>query len=125
MGTNYYVDADSAPVACTHCGRSDRVPEPLHIGKSSSGWAFCFAPYPDLSLISWEAWRSYLLSRQERIRDEYGHAVPLVDLETAIRLSHGDWTAKTAPDTAWGPSSRDGDFIDADGYWFARSAEFS
>lgn len=65
MGTNYYTKK-----RCDCCGHIADEHE-LHIGKSSGGWKFHFAPYPERGLISWRAWRLYLASGVP-IFDEYG-----------------------------------------------------
>jgi len=116
MGTNYYTVMDEP---CEHCGhRSDG----LHIGKSSFGWAFSFAPYPDHGLTSWAAWRAYLEKRQ--IRDEYGDPVSLDELSAMVEAKKHLWTHETAPAEAWGTYARRGS-IDPEGYRFSDTADFS
>jgi len=117
MGTNYYVEPDPP---CPHCGRPHKS---LHIGKSSMGWEFLFAPYPELGLISWEAWKSYLSNR--RIVDEYGISETLSALEALIMSKRGGWNSRTAPDYAWGNSTRDRETSDAEGFRFCDTADFS
>ena len=76
MGTNYYIHPDPCPNPCAHC----RAPEVIHLGKSSSGWAFLFRAYPALGdsdrseigpvVMDYASWVG-LLSLGE-IRAEYG-----------------------------------------------------
>lgn len=117
MGTNYYTVEDDPCPCC------ERPFERLHIGKSSAGWAFLFAPYPDLGLTSKQAWMVYLETRG--IRDEYGSEIPLEELKEVIDGKQGLWTSQTAPRYAWGPSSRDCESLDRDGFRFANTADFS
>lgn len=117
MGTNFYATTEPP---CPHCGAGG---ERLHIGKSSIGWEFLFAPYPELGLTSFAAWKAFLASRE--IRDEYGDPVMLADLEALVEAKRGLFTARTAPDSAWGPFGRDCENTDADGYRFCDTADFS
>jgi hypothetical protein len=109
MGTNYYVKAEEKP-ACPTCGHRENV-EALHIGKSSHGWAFIFAPYPELRLTSWRAWRLFLTSHQ--IVDEYGREHTFADF---VRLVE---------------SKQEGNRIDShdrgdsEGYRFSTTSDFS
>lgn len=115
MGTNYYV----AMEACPHCGRGD---DRLHIGKSSAGWEFLFAPYPENGLTSWRAWKTFLKNRP--IVDEYGQPIDLYDLECLIEAKRGGYTSRTAPASVLGPSERRHIFDD-EGYQFSDTADFS
>lgn len=117
MGTNYYTDAEPP---CPCCGRGG---EQLHIGKSSSGWQFLFAPYPDLGLTTCKAWREFLATRE--IRDEYGDKHTLDDLMRLVESKRGGINSETATREQWGPSPRDSEWGDPEGYRFARTAEFS
>ena len=58
MGTNYY---------CT----SPDEGEPLHIGKSSSGWCFSLHVIPERELNSLEDWKAYLSKPGIEIVNEY------------------------------------------------------
>lgn len=116
MGTNYYTEEDPP---CAHCGRGGTE---FHIGKSSAGWAFTFAPYPEHGLTTWAAWKQFLAPRV--IKNEYGDVVPLDDLAELVEAKKELWTHVTAPRSAWGPHERLG-HLDDGGYWFSRSAEFS
>lgn len=114
MGTNYYAELN----ACPCCKRGE---ERLHIGKSSGGWAFLFAPYPEHGLTSWGAWREFL--RDKPIHNEYGNEVTLDDLSALVEAKKEQWTHITAPESAWGRSERRGK-IDPEGYAFCDTAEF-
>lgn len=76
MGTNYYTDAKPP---CPTCGHES---EPLHVGKSSAGWTFCFQDLPELGLTSWRAWKAYLRNRV--ILDEYGKQIDFSDFESMV-----------------------------------------
>lgn len=75
MGTNFYVDADAT---CNNPAHTEQ----LHIGKSSGGWKFGHRGYPDLGLMSWEAWLQFLPGRV--IHDEYGREVSLPELRSIV-----------------------------------------
>jgi hypothetical protein len=117
MGTNYYTDGDPP---CSCCGRGG---EELHIGKSSMGWQFLFAPYPDRGLTSFKAWREFLADRE--IRDEYGHKWALNDLVELVEKKREGINSQTATREQWGPSSRDGESADPEGYRFSSTSDFS
>jgi hypothetical protein len=122
MGTNYYVKAEEKP-ACPTCGHHPNV-EPLHIGKSSGGWQFLFAPYPEHGLTSWAAWKSFLADKG--IVDEYGQDVPLAELEDWVLKKQRDGVnAKTATHDQWGPYGRDSEKYDDEGFRFSSTADFS
>ncbi|TNC14946.1 hypothetical protein FF100_05060 [Methylobacterium terricola] len=116
MGTNYYVDF-KPPCPC--CGEGG---EKLHIGKSSGGWEFLFAPYPEHGLTSFAAWKDYLKDRT--ILNEYGDTITLADLINIVEAKKGGWTSRTAPASSWGPSPRDCEWSDAEGYRFSNTSEF-
>lgn len=71
MGTNYYLHSS----ICDSCGRSDT---PVHLGKSSEGWAFLLRVYPERGLNSLEDFLPDLLHGQ--IEDEYGHVIQIEDM---------------------------------------------
>ena len=104
MGTNYYAQVD-------FCECCKRPAEELHIGKSSSGWAFCFMPHTSLGLTTWAEWRAYLATVP--IKDEYGCDVTLEALAEIVEAKKALWTHETCPERAWGPYPRTGS-IDAD-----------
>ena len=62
MGTNYYAVKKKPSL----------YNEPIHIGKSSAGWKFCFQGYQDdLIIKSLEDWQNYLKNDDVVILDEY------------------------------------------------------
>jgi len=78
MGTNYYLHRN----ICAHCGRGD---EPLHIGKSSSGWCFSLHVIPEGGIND-------LLDLERRfaepgavIKDEYGEIVSADEMLKRIK----------------------------------------
>ena len=81
MGTNYYWHGDT----CEHCGRSG---EPIHIGKSSGGWAF--ALHVNDEIQSLDAWKKKWAEPHSKIMDEYGVIV------TAKKMS------EVIEDRSWG-----------------------
>lgn len=109
MGTNFYAKT----ARCESCGHEGRV---LHIGKSSAGWAFLFCAYPDLGLTSKKAWESYLQDKD--IEDEYGGLKSLSAFTSMVEAKQADFSAKTAPGSHWGNSSRDFEMFDDEGYRF-------
>lgn len=103
MGTNYYTAPEPACKCCGH------APERLHIGKSSAGWSFLFAPCPELKLTSWRAWKAYLEGRE--IIDEYGEGHTLEDFSALVEAKvNGRGSAE--------------DTTDPDGYRFSTSCDF-
>lgn len=123
MGTNYY--AVSEPCRC--CGRSDGR---VHIGKSSYGWKFLFAPFERAngeSIASFQGWRTYLADK--RIVDEYGQTVTLDALVELVESKQaGGLCADTATDAQYGSPPADRfrhEVKDADGYRIATTADFS
>jgi len=88
MGTNYYAIKKLEEADKKHMIKlinEDKVkelisytPSPIHIGKSSAGWQFCFDPngwhYFDASLDSICAFL-----KSCRIEDEYGHEISYGD----------------------------------------------
>lgn len=122
MGTNYYVKTEQKP-PCATCGHQEVI-EPLHIGKSSFGWQFLFAPYPDHGLTSWAAWQAYLDGKT--IVDEYGGESNLGALQEIVTAKEGAMNGFTAPDSAYGAYDRSAhNFLDPDGFWFSNNADFS
>ena len=70
MGTNYYLYREPA---CKHCGHHGQ--EPLHIGKSSSGWCFSLHVLPEEGIASLEDWQRAWTAPAVSIEDEYGDAI--------------------------------------------------
>lgn len=117
MGTNYYTAGDPP---CPCCGRGG---EELHIGKSSFGWQFLIAPYPERGLTSFKAWREFLADK--RIRDEYDEEVTLDELVKLVEAKQAEgMNSQNAPASAWGPGSRDCETADPEGYRFSTTADF-
>lgn len=125
MGTNYYVKTETKP-ACPTCGHKEHI-EPLHIGKSSGGWQFLFAPYPELGLTSFAAWKVYLADKG--IVDEYGRDHTLKALEELVNVKKDGINGFTAPRSAYGnftdEERKAHNRLDDDGYWFSSTHEFS
>lgn len=125
MGTNYYT---KAPADCPCCGRSF---EPLHIGKSSGGWKFLFAPYPELNLTSWAAWQRHLEETSAEIVDEYGSAVSFEELRDLVESKQRPdmLDANNASSMQYGPTPRSErhqfETADPQGYRFSTTADFS
>lgn len=121
MGTNFYTVAD--PV-CDNPAHTER----LHIGKSSAGWKFGFRAYRDRDLVSWEAWRLFLVGRP--ITDESGARIELAELVERVEnrttprdLDRPICRVTPTPEEVmvgfagrWHPNDRD--FHDPDGYDF-------
>lgn len=121
MGTNYYVKTERKG-PCPTCGHEPDN-EPLHIGKSSAGWKFLFAPYPELGLTSWAAWQAYL--RDKTIEDEYGQELSLDALQQLVLSKQDGIDATNASPVEWGPFRRDMETSDAEGFRFCETAHFS
>jgi hypothetical protein len=84
MGTNYEV----APrPCCPTCGHQEA---PLHIGKSSAGWAFLFHGYEREKdpLTTAAEWFAFLKDRE--IRDEYGCHVSFDDFKAMVERKKND-----------------------------------
>lgn len=124
MGTNYYVNQECCPT----CGHT---PEREHIGKSSVGWKFLFAPLERKGaepITSWKEWRAYLADKP--IVDEYGDAVPLSELVCLVEAKQSDGLcAETASSMQYGPTPKSERWKherkDADGYRFCTTADFT
>jgi len=81
MGTNYYWYSTEP---CPTCHRRD---EPLHIGKSSCGWAFSLRIHPDQGINTLDDWR--LKWAAGEIRNEYDEVVSVSEmLNTITNRSH-------------------------------------
>ena len=95
MGTNYYLHQKPD---CESCGRAF---EPLHIGKSSSGWCFSLHIVPEDGVNALDDWRNLWATPGAYIRDEYGARVSIADIELVItaRNRTTDWDAPK-----WWPS---------------------
>jgi len=71
MGANYYLYAP----ACSHCGHAK---EPLHLGKSSTGWCFGLHVYPEQDLVDWQDIWARIIAVEELggfIQNENGETI--------------------------------------------------
>jgi hypothetical protein len=83
MGTNYYLHKEND--TCPTCGHKEA---PLHIGKSSAGWCFALAVYPDDGIRDLPNWIERWSAEGVLIRDEYGQDVtPAEMLEVVTERS--------------------------------------
>lgn len=83
MGTNYYLKQN----VCGHCQRGDG---PLHIGKSSAGWAFSLHVDHQEGIHGLEGWVKLFDEPENRIEDEYGTQVSKEEMLGIIRDRKGD-----------------------------------
>lgn len=86
MGTNYYLHLKPP---CHACGRE--VEEPLHIGKSSYGWAFALHVVPEQLIFDLPDWERLWALPGAVIRDEYGADIAPEEMKRVI-------TERTHPD---------------------------
>ncbi len=89
MGTNFYLKSKR----CDECGH---VPDPMHIGKSSAGWKFCFEAS---RFETKKDWFAFLEENQEYILDEYDEKVSLEDFKKMVEikkdgLTHDEYEKK-------------------------------
>lgn len=75
MGTNYYIEHRCE--SCGHCREEDKI----HIGKSSSGWAFALAKD---SFCDFEDLLKTLWNNRKNIYNEYGGKVKYHEVLSAI-----------------------------------------
>jgi len=90
MGTNYYFFTGSDKTCvCPECGHEHRVPEKIHIGKSSFGWYFTLhkASLENGAVLSNLAdWIAFIKDYpQGHIEDEYGQPIELEALVPVIK----------------------------------------
>jgi hypothetical protein len=97
MGTNFYVRKGETSV---------------HIGKSSAGWKFLFAPHPELYDQTRASINRYLKLNKENFYDEYGEKVDLEEFWEDI-----DWKKDGREES--------GDIITEEGLRFAKEDNFS
>lgn len=108
MGTNYYLHP--APPKCEGCSRpfEDQAPDPIHIGKSSHGWAWAWRGYKPgeacdctvcgdthPALDSTQVWVEFLARHIDgggAILDEYGEAHTLADVIVRVVAKRGGLT---------------------------------
>jgi len=72
MGTNYYAEIN------------DEDQTELHIGKSSSGWAFNLRQHPVIDINSFYDWLRILSQNNVVIRDEYGMQLEMKEMVNKI-----------------------------------------
>ena len=105
MGINFYLHINT----CDHCGRSEKT---LHIGKSSTGWAFLLHvdPTGETCPRNWSEWAALIAKPGERNRvtDEDGREYTLPELVEVVMHRKGATTLETSNNTA-------------DGRWFDKS----
>lgn len=89
MGTNYYlVYNETIDDTCPCCGHEIVKKKELHLGKSSSGWAFTLHVYPEQGIHTWGDVLYEILQATGKggwIKDEYGTEVEIemfVDIVT-------------------------------------------
>lgn len=80
MGTNYYW------YGRTSCKTCKRPFEPLHIGKSSAGWAFSLHVHPELGISSLLDWIECFVRKDTEIKDEYGDDISVQSMITGIMI---------------------------------------
>ena len=87
MGTNYYW-YEKSECPCCH-----RPYEPLHIGKSSSGWCFSLHIYPDKNINNLDDWKKLLNKPESYILDEYDRETSYTEMIEIIteRSTDIDW----------------------------------
>lgn len=90
MGTNFYLHPRAD---CECCGRPF---EPLHIGKSSSGWCFSLHVIPEDGISSLDDWRERWNQSGAVIRNEYGDTVTTEQMESIITER-----GRSGPDASW------------------------
>lgn len=117
MGTNYYADTKHECPTCGH--REGR----LHIGKSSMGWRFLFAAYPDKGIETAADWKKHLARPGVEIYDEYG-----VGLAASAFWKHVDKKQSSPANddqfARYGGRERF-EVDDPEGYRISRAADFS
>ena len=84
MGTNYYLHKKSD--ACPTCGHREG---PRHIGKSSAGWCFLLAVYPNDGILDLADWVARWSAPEVLIRDEYGQDVTPAQMLAEVTERHG------------------------------------
>jgi len=113
MGTNYYTPKDPPCPTCNKGG------EDYHIGKSSGGWQFLFASYPEKGLVSCKDWREFLKGR--KIIDEYGKEYTYEQLFEWVENKQGGRNLEIDGYPDW----RRFEYTDPEGYRISTHADFS
>lgn len=71
----------------------------IHIGKSSLGWHFALAIYPEYGIHNFEDWKKLILDPNNIIKDEYGETVPPEVMITIITQRSGKrWKEGMSPE---------------------------
>jgi hypothetical protein len=109
MGTNFYLHPRAD---CECCGRPF---EPLHIGKSSSGWCFSLHVIPEDGINSLDEWRERWSRRSAFIRNEYGDTVTAEQMESTI-TERGYSKPESWGETTWNLFVQDS--------WFSRFGRY-
>ncbi len=86
MGTNFYLIDEDSNKPCKCCGH---LVSPLHIGKSSAGWAFALHVIPEKGVTTLEDWRRLWSLPGKRILDEYGNEISPKFMEDIITIRRG------------------------------------
>lgn len=92
MSTEYYYYAN---IPCPHCKVK---PPPRRIGKSSAGWTFALATYPEKDIRDLPDWRRLFKVRGSTIENEYDEVIAVKDMLAIITGRHN--LRKTIPPTA-------------------------
>ena len=79
MGTNYYF-YEKEP--CEYCGRHY---DPIHIGKSSAGWAFGMHVDPDMGINNIDDWEERWEQPGSYIMNEYGEEITVNEMKDVIK----------------------------------------
>ena len=80
MGTNYYLH-EKPP--CPTCGHET---EPLHIGKSSVGWAFALRIMPERKIHDLMCWYDLARAPGAIIRNEYHEILTPNEFLTMVKM---------------------------------------
>ncbi len=93
MGTNYNWYKQKPCECC------NRPYEPLHIGKSSTGWCFALHVIPEEEINLLSDWELRFRQEGSEIRDEYG---TLIDPDEMMQIiTDRKWNGTVARDDGW------------------------
>lgn len=74
----------------------------FHIGKSSAGWYFNLAIYPEYGINNFEDWKNLFQNPQNEIYDEYGEKIdPQTMINNIINKGRQDWNDSPEAVAAW------------------------
>ena len=76
MGTNYYWCSTNQCPTCHH------IEAPLHIGKSSAGWAFGLRIHPEQDINTLDDWKKKWMTGE--IKDEYNKVITAQEMINVI-----------------------------------------